>query len=108
LAYTAPVIDASGQTFAQLKTRGFVGHVNALVAALTTNPPTFDGKQNVGMLISPQSPDKMLMRARNVVDNYITGQSDKASAKQEIFDLQLAFASIASSLGEIGVLVDAN
>jgi hypothetical protein len=108
VAYTAPTYDASGQTFAQLKTRGLSGHVKALTAAMTTQTPTFDANQNVGMLLNPNMADKVVERARNIVDNYLTGVSDKASTKTEIFDLQLAFGSIAAALGEIGVLVDAN
>jgi hypothetical protein len=108
MAYTAPTYDASGQTFAQLKTRGFSGHVKALTAAMTTQTPTFDANQNLGLLLDSNKADKALERARNVVDNYLNGASDKTSAKTQIFDLQLAFGSIAAALGEIGVLVDAN
>lgn len=108
MAYTAPVYDASGQTFAQLKTRGFSGHVRSLVTALSTQTATFDANQNLGLLLESNKSDQIVERARNVVDNYTSGKSDKASAKTQIFDLQLAFGSIAAALGEIGTLVDAN
>lgn len=109
MAYTAPVFDASGQTFAQLKTRGFAGHVTSYVAALTSETPSFNAKELTARLVQAQYQAGLVIeKCRNVVDGYTNGTVPKADAKTAIYDLQLAFGSIATSLGEIGVLIDAN
>lgn len=108
MAYTPPTFDASGQTWAQLKTRGFSGHAKALAAAMTTQTPTADANQQLGMLLESNKADKVIERCRNVVDNYLNGYSDKTSAKNQIFDLQLSVGVLQAALGEIGVLIDAN
>ena len=109
MAYTAPVIDASGQTLANLEVRGFDGHVQSLVASLTTNAATAAEITLVDQLLSKIQCGGVVERARNVVDAYIGGEAVSITAfKAEIFDLQLAFAAIAGALGEIGTLIDAN
>jgi hypothetical protein len=65
------------------------------------------------MVLTPTMSDKQIARARNVIDSYMNMSAaqktaNKTTVKQEIFDLQLAFGSIATALGELGVLVDAN
>jgi hypothetical protein len=101
-------VDASAQTWAQLQSRGFSGHVKALVAALSTNPATFAANQALGMLLDANKADLPIERARNLVDNYTSGKSDKASTKLALYDIQLVFASLAAATGEMAVLVDAN
>lgn len=108
MAYTAPTFDASAQTWAQLKTLGFSGYVTNYMAALTSETPDADANLYRGMLKHPNTCFLVMERAKNIVDNYLNGASDKTSAKNQIYDLQLVFGSIATALGEIGVLVDAN
>lgn len=113
MAYTPPTFDASGQTWAQLLTLGFSGFVKNYVAALSSQVPTFDANQAVGELLATNQAHRQIERARNVVDNYMNmtaaqKTANKTTIKTEIFDLQLAFGSISTALGEIGVLVEAN
>lgn len=113
MAYTPPVFDASAQTWAQLVTLGFSGYTTSYVAALVSQTPTFDANQAVGMLLKPNMADKVIERARNVVDNYLNmtaaqKTANKTTIKTEIFDLQIAFGSINTALAEIGVLIEAN
>ena len=108
MSYTAPTYDASGQTSAQLQTRGFVAHVRTLVSSLTTETPTAEANQLVNQLLESTQALWPLARAADVVDNYTNGQSDKTNAKAQIYNLQLAYGCVAAALGEIGVLIDAN
>jgi hypothetical protein len=108
VAYTAPTTDASGQTWANLQSRGFSGHAKALLAAQTTNAPSFTATQLAGMMLDANKADLAIERAQNVIDNYTTGKADKASTKTYLFDLQQVFAALAATCGEAGVLVDAN
>lgn len=109
MSYTAPVVDASGQTFANLQARGLDKFTQALVAALSTNAATAAETTLVNQLLLKGQADKVAERARDVVDSYLSGKpASIAALKAEVFDLQLAYASIAGALGEIGVLIDAN
>jgi hypothetical protein len=107
VAYTPPVIDPSGQSFGQLKTHGFTGHVRTLVGGLTTNPASQAAKVRVDLLLSTNAHEP-IERARYLVDNYLTGKADKASTLTALYDLHLACASLAAGIGEIATLIDAN
>jgi hypothetical protein len=107
MAYTAPVYTASGQTWATLKTLGFSGYAQGLLAGLGV-AATATANQNLGSLLQPNQADKVIERCRNIVDSYTTGQADKTSVKLAIFDCQEALGVLAAALGEIGVLIDAN
>jgi hypothetical protein len=107
VAYNPPVIDASGQTYTQLRNHGFTGHVRALVGGLTTNPASQAAKVRVDLLLSTNAHEP-IERARYLIDGYLNGQTDKASTLAALYDLHLATASLAASLGEVAALIDAN
>lgn len=108
MSYTAPSVDASNQTFANLQSLGFSGFLNGLIAA---QDPAMTAKaveltHQLGQLNQASLPFE---RARQLVDSYLHGDPVSiADLKTEIFDLQYAYAAVHKTLGEIGVLVDAN
>ncbi len=108
MAYTAPSVDASSQTFANLQANGFSGFLAGLVGAQSP-AMSADATRLTEQLLHPNQAMFPAVRANQIVDSYLHGEPVSiTSLKTEIFDLQYAFAAVATALGEIGVLVDAN
>lgn len=108
MSYTAPSVDASSQTFADLQSKGLSGMVDGLIAA--QDPAmTAAAVSYTHQLLTINQASLVAERAKQLVDSYLHGDPVLiATLKTEIFDLQYAFAVIHKTLGEIGVLVDAN
>lgn len=108
MAYSDPSVDASGQSFADLQSKGFAGYLAGLVAA---QDPAMSAtaKQLTDQLLQPNQSQFPAGRAKEIIDSFLHGDPVLvASLETEIFDLHYAFLAVATALGEIGDLVDAN
>lgn len=108
MAYTAPVVTASTQTFANLQAAGFPAFIGGVQAAQT--PGMSVNAVNLLHDLRLQTlAARPYERASDLVDDFLHGRPvPVAQVKTLIFDLQYAYAVIAQALGEIGALVDAN
>ena len=107
MAYTAPTVSASSQTHANLLARGVKGFVQALVAAQSAETAAQVTLTN--QLLYKNQIHLVIERLEDIVEAYTHGDPLAiADVKAALVDLQFAYLAMATAIGEIGVLVDAN
>jgi len=105
MAYTSPTITPSGQTYAQLKARGFAGYVDGLIAANSFNQSVIN---HIHGLVK-QTDVGGIIRLEKLIDNWMSGYPIAASdLTQRVLDYTTAFKALLAALEEIAVLWDAN
>ncbi|CAB4130731.1 hypothetical protein UFOVP124_27 [uncultured Caudovirales phage] len=107
MAYVSPTITASSQTYANLKTKGFAGYVDGLIAAnssLTQNQINL-----IRGAVKTQSNAGANVFARNIVDHWLDGNPiTTADLTQRILDSTTALKAMLAAMEEMAVLWDAN
>lgn len=106
MAYSAPSLSSSSQTFAQLQSRGFSGILDGVITANSLT--AFQASLARSLFIAAQA-QSTGARLREVVDNFISGCPTAISEfDTELVDIAKAFAAVLQAINEIGALVDAN
>lgn len=106
MAYSAPSMSASSQTFNNLQSRGFAGYLNAL---MTANSLTDAQKSLAESLFIKTQASLLGEKLRQIVDNFTNGHpATLATYDAELKDVAQAFAAVLAAINEIAALVDAN
>ena len=106
MAYTAPTISASGQTFADLQALGFAPFAAGVAAA---NSATVAQTTLVNQMMVSNQRIWPVARAIDIVSNYLYGRSVAISEfESQLYDINFAVAIVNQALAEVGELMDAN
>ena len=105
MAYVSPTITPSGQTYAQLKAKGFPGYVDGLISANNFNQTTIN---HIHALVK-QSDVGGLIRYESLVHAWLSSMPiTGAEMTQRLLDYNTAVKALLAALEEISTLWDAN
>ena len=105
-AYTAPVVTASGGTFAQLQAGGLTGQVERMV---TANGGLTVRQVQLIRTFERGNGGEVFRAASKLIENYLRGDAMAlADLQQDHLDVSWAFSVWKAAVDEIGTLIAAN
>lgn len=107
MAYTNPVVTASGATFAKLQAGGISGHLELLITAQA--PPLTQPILTLLRAAKDGNLEDTYRRLRSVVTEYLRGEPVAiVDIEANLKNVHTALAILTTLCAEEGVLIDAN